>query len=257
MRIEISLPSRAVHGDTREFYADFHRSVAIPCGVEEPEVSFRRVNTQSGTVSLLCDLNSTNAIGAALKMGEMIRKPLNNEDAKTNRLSVYQQAVFRIWVKQQKKTSMIQRKSESHALVSETFREILLEPLTELGLDRETEVSLLVDSCVFELSTEKPEPIIILPEKCKLECVVFPVQLISNKLCMETGCQTQNVRAATSESFSQLSEEISGATNRGLVDVSAQSATTHLKPELKDSAESPTSIRPIRKQGRNLWDDDG
>ena len=270
VRVEISLQLRDVHGDVEEFCDDFQRSFAGSCGVQQSEISFRRIKTHSGTgtVSLLCDLNSADAMASALRMGETIREPLRNPNASSKHQSPYRCAVFRIWIKHRNNISTTRAsvKSELHGLVSVTFREIFVESQVDKDAFRDTDTSLMVDSYVLELSIEKHEPIIIMPKKCHFQCVVVPIQSISNKLCVDTGCQTER-RVIDSGVISAFSGHVSEARISAPFDFrppeeepvveSLNSGTSHTKMELNDGLQSPVSIRPIRKQRRNLWDDDG
>ena len=222
-------------------------------------VDIRAGKSDSEEVCVTYQLASTNALEAALRLGESFKTLPEIVSGFDFDVSVLRKSLLRVWLQKSNPNeseylrrihSPVEVQSKPTKHVEQPIRAAISQDRQDIVDSMESEKSLFVESFMVDLSVEQQDPIILMKSHPEFRLTMIPVLNIPKLGCFDFGLQTDDTLSW--REFKNQSVQIGSS----VVDDIPTVTMINTDPIIEQTSQSPKSIRPIRKQGKDLWDDD-
>jgi len=256
VHVELSFPPHNPSDDIANSCSRFETFYKESTGVHGDVMKLLRAESSPNSISLVYELSSPDALRSALEIGEKVsglslpskRTPYIYDFLRTARLRVLarkscsQNSAPAEWRK-----GLSPRLPRLVNLVQQSIDIMRMDPVTDSVDCCEAEQSVLVESFMVDLTTENQDPIFISGSRPKLTLARIPPFTLVRAFTREIGLQTAE--------HGQLSDTL----DRVVVpdkDTTHEASCEKTESRYEQDFLSPVSIRPVRKQGKDLWDND-
>ena len=222
-------------------------------------LDIKGLKMESGLACAIYELTSPRAFDEAIKLGESIRNLSRCPPNINGEYCFLRTAAVRVWIRKSCPTKLdharkvpgrAEHRDAPTTLVQQSLHMVASGAEKESSDSSESERSVFVESFMVDLSIERQGPIFLAKSRPELGLIRVPPFRVFGPQCINCGSQTDDAKRVTPTTES-LTEGRHGII--GMYHVSSDMATHCL---VEQGPSSPISIRPIRKQGKDLWDND-